>query len=72
MRRAMDQLFFFTGPNAWATGTYVNSTSVADNGTADTGVSLTLVTAGNWAGAGKSPLLDDYANLAKQLGSKNV
>jgi hypothetical protein len=50
-----------TGPNAWATGTYVNSTSVADNGTADTGVSLTLVTAGNWAGAGKSPLLDDYA-----------
>lgn len=49
------------GPNNWAAGTYVSSSGMADDGTTDTGLSLTVVAAGNWAGQGNCSLLDDYA-----------
>lgn len=49
------------GPNNWATGTFTNTSSLADDGATETGLLLTVVSAGNWAGKGNNTLLDDFA-----------
>ena len=49
------------GPNNSTAGTYTSTNSMADDGVTETGVSLSMVSAGNWAGQGASTLLDDFA-----------
>ncbi len=49
------------GPSAWAQGSYTSSSGLADDGVSDTGISLSLVMAGNWSNPKNNGLLDDFA-----------
>ncbi|HEY5913859.1 MAG TPA: LamG-like jellyroll fold domain-containing protein [Verrucomicrobiae bacterium] len=49
------------GPDGWGQGTFTSSSGLADDGTTDTGISLTLTIAGNWSKPANNMLLDDFA-----------
>jgi hypothetical protein len=49
------------GPDSWGQGTFTSTAGLADNGSSDTGISLSVTIAGNWSNPKNNAMLDDFA-----------